>query len=37
LLGFPADVGLTVGVKTSRPSPKNTDCKTTNGLTVIFT
>src|SRR4029077_15816179 len=27
LLGFPADVGLTVGVRTSRPSPKNTDCK----------
>jgi hypothetical protein len=37
LLGFPADVGLTVGVKTSRPSPKNTDCKTTKGLTFIFT
>src|ERR1700730_17581187 len=37
LLGFPADVGLTVGVKTSRPSPKNTDCKTTKGLTLIFT
>jgi hypothetical protein len=37
LLGFPVDVGLTAGVKASRPSPKNTDCKTTKGLTFMFT
>jgi hypothetical protein len=36
LLGFPAEVGFTVGVMTSRPIPKNTDCRTTNRLVRIF-
>jgi hypothetical protein len=36
LLDFPADVGFTDGVITSIPNPKNTDCRTTNGLTLIF-